>query len=60
MKPLLFKVIHRLGRKLSKVFKQSEDASLLADPKSSLIYYGSTYIKAKRRSQFEEGRTLPV
>jgi len=58
--PLLFKVIHRSGRKLDKVSKQLEVTSLLADLYSSPIYYGSTYIKAKRRSQFDEGKPLPV
>jgi len=56
--PLLFKVIHRLERKMGKVSKQLEVTSLLADLYSSPIYYGSTYIKAKRRSQFEAGRLL--
>jgi len=59
MKPLLFRVIQRLGRKLSKAFKQSEGASLLADPKSSPIYYGLTNSIAKIVSQFEEGIPLP-
>jgi hypothetical protein len=59
MKPLLFDANHRTGRKLGEVCSTPEANSLLADPKSSPVYYGKTYIKAKKGSQFEGGRLLP-